>query len=146
MPRSAAWMKRSCAIVRPDTRIVVCSRWSRVNVRGTSSNHCLAASVGSPRRLRSSISNCFSSASIASIDIESRLLPFFSFVVLILFSWPSVVLNYVAGGGALGFGFVGLVGSAPHGDLLGERLDLAVQLFVDAADRGELLLQRGHQL
>src|SRR3954464_15351180 len=127
MPRSAAWMNRSCAIVRPDTRIVVCSRCSRVNSRGTASNQCFAVSTGRPRRLRSSISNFLSSASIASRDIESRLEPPSLFVVLIVFSFSSSSVlgpHHVESRRLLHLRLVGCIGLAPHGDLLGQGLDL----------------------
>src|ERR1044071_8348083 len=141
MPRSAAWTNRSCAIVRPDTRTVVCSRWSRVNVRGTSSNQCLAPSTGRPRRLRSSISNCFSSASIASSDIASRLLPLLSLVVVIAFlrRWELKLLpHHVEGLGALGLGSGRVVGRLPRRHPLVELHDLAVEAVVGATDPGEL--------
>src|SRR5690349_14415458 len=99
-------MNKSCAIVRPHTRIVVCSRWSAVNVRGTSSNHCLAFSTGRPRRLRSSRSNSASCASIASSDIGSVF--FGSFVVLMSVLFLGSRANDVERRGALDLGSVGL--------------------------------------
>src|SRR5215813_8031366 len=146
MPRSADWMNRSCAIVRPDTRIVVWSRWSRVNVRGTSSNQCLAPSIGRPSRLRSSISNCFSSASIASMLSASRLLPLLSLVVLMGSPGDWLVLHYVEGRRPLGLGPVGFVGGPPCGHALVERADLAVEPVVGPADPCELALQELHHL
>src|SRR5437868_14177990 len=111
-------MNRSCAVVRPETRIVVCSRWSRVNSRGTASNQCFAVSTGRPRRLRSSISNFLSSASIASRDMESRFPPSLLFVVLMFVSPGSLGTHHVEGRRLLGLGFVRQVGLSPHGDLL----------------------------
>src|SRR5882672_10812209 len=115
--------------------MVVCSRCSRVNVRGTASNHCVALSTGRPRRLRSSISNCFSSASIASMLSGSRLLPLLSLVVLIRFS-PEIrrsLPHHVEGLGPLGLGPVGVICRFPRRHLLVEGLDLAVEAVVGAA-------------
>src|SRR5687767_14662126 len=164
MPRSAAWTNRSCAMVRPDTSTVVCARCSAVKVRGTSSNQCLLASTGRPRRLRSSISNCFSCSSIASSDIGSRLLSGLSFVVLIGLSLVLVLLGASfceVGGGAgaspaffddvqsrdlLGLGALSLFFGLPLGGELFERLHFRIELVIGAADAGELRLQGLHQL
>src|SRR5687768_4713275 len=52
----------SCAIVRPETRIVVWARWARVNPLGTGSLQWTAPSA-SPRRFASSSAKRASSAS-----------------------------------------------------------------------------------
>src|SRR6266566_4768783 len=138
MPRRPAWMNRSCAIVRPHTRIVVCSRWSAVNVRGTSSNQCFWPSTGRPRRLRSSSSNCLSCASMASSEVGSRSAPLLSFVVLILVFPLALGPHHVEGRGALRLGPVCIVLCRPLGDLRLERLHFVVQLVVGPSELRQL--------
>src|SRR5205807_9786419 len=113
-------------MVRPHTRIVVCSRCSAVKRRGTSSNHCLAFSIGRPRRLRSSISKSLSCCSIVSSDISSSAppLPLLSLVVLIV-----VLLgpHHVESRGALALGPVSLFCRRPLRDLRVERLHFDIE-------------------
>src|SRR5450755_2290843 len=62
MPRSAPCKNRSCAIVRPEIRSVVCARWPPVRVVGLSSRQC-SLPASRPSAAICSISNFFSSAS-----------------------------------------------------------------------------------
>src|SRR5579862_2356493 len=62
MPRSAPCRNRSCAIVRPEMRSVVCARWPPVKVVGLSSRQC-SLPASRPSAAICSISNFFSSAS-----------------------------------------------------------------------------------
>src|SRR5580704_736660 len=140
MPLRAPSMRKSCAIVRPLTRMLMCAFSFFVKVRfAMSSIHC-EVRASSPRRLRSSSSNLRSSASRSTTGNDRLLFMLSTFMAL-----PSCV-GREEGLPPPEKSSFRRVRMNLHGDDPLSIRCLATQLHEALRSFGRLEVQRGHRL